>query len=107
MRPFSCRRHGDLMLGYTLPSGTRTNIDKLGKFLKENTKIKIALLSVPDSVAQEMLDDLIGFGIKGIVNFAPRILRLPETAKDVHLVNDCIGASLYKIVYQIYNKQRK
>lgn len=83
------------------------HIDKLGKFLKENTKIKIALLSVPDSVAQEMLDDLIGFGIKGIVNFAPRILRLPENAKDVQLINDCIGASLYKIIYQIYNKQKK
>ena len=83
------------------------HIDKLGSFLKENSKIKIALLSVPDSVAQEMLDKLIGFGMKGIVNFAPRILKLPENAKDVQLINDCIGASLYKIVYQIYNKQKK
>ncbi len=83
------------------------HVDKLGEFLKKNSKIKIALLSVPDSVAQEMLDKLINFGIKGIVNFAPRILKLPEGTKDVQLVNDCIGASLYKIVYQIYSKQKK
>lgn len=83
------------------------HIDTLGEFLKENTKIKIALLSVPDSVAQEMLDKLIDFGMKGIVNFAPRILKLPEGADDVQLINDCIGASLYKIIYQIYNKQKK
>jgi len=83
------------------------HIDTLGKFLKENTKIKIALLSVPDSVAQEMLDSLVDFGMKGIVNFAPRILKLPEGVDDVQLINDCIGASLYKIVYQIYNKQKK
>ncbi len=83
------------------------HIDTLGDFLKENSKIKIALLSVPDSVAQEMLDKLVDFGMKGIVNFAPRILKLPEGADDVQLINDCIGASLYKIVYQIYNKQKK
>ncbi len=62
---------------------------------------------MPDSVAQEMLDRLVDFGMKGIVNLAPRILRLPEGADDVQLINDCIGASLYKIVYQIYNKQKK
>jgi len=83
------------------------HVDTLGDFIKENSKIKIALLSVPDAVAQEMLDRLVDYGMKGIVNFAPRILRLPKGADDVQLINDCIGASLYKIVYQIYNKQKK
>lgn len=83
------------------------HVDKMSDFLVKNPKIKIALLSVPDSVAQEMLDKLVEAGIKGIVNFAPRILRLPENVKNVQLVNDCIGASLYKIVYQIYSKHKK
>ncbi len=83
------------------------HIDTLGEYLKENPSIKIALLSVPDSVAQEMLDLLVNYGMKGIVNFAPKILKLPDGAKDVQLINDCIGASLYKIVYQIYNKRKK
>ncbi len=80
------------------------DIAELDQYLKDNRDIKIALLAVPDTVAQEMLDRLIGLGIKGIVNFAPKILKLPKNNKDVFLVNDCIGASLYKIVYQIYQQ---
>lgn len=78
--------------------------DDLPKFLKENPTVKIALLTVPESSAQEMLDNLVELGVKGVVNFAPKILRLSKDTNDVQLVNDCIGASLYKIVYQIYNK---
>lgn len=80
--------------------------DQLESFLLEHPEIKIALLTVPDDSAQEMLDKLISYGVQGVVNFAPRILKLPKTAKDVQLVNDCIGASLYKIVYQIYNQKK-
>lgn len=80
------------------------DIKELQSFLKKNTDVKIALLAVPESVAQDMLDQLIALGIKGIVNFAPKILRLPKEAKNIYLVNDCIGASLYKIVYQIYQQ---
>jgi redox-sensing transcriptional repressor len=80
------------------------HIDTLEDFLKTNSHIKIALLTVPEQSAQQLLDRLIASGIKGIVNFTPRILKRPEGAKDVQIVNDCIGASLYKIVYQIYQK---
>lgn len=81
------------------------HLDKMEKFLKENRDIKIAMLAVPESAAQEVLDKLIRLGIKGIVNFAPIILKLPPNAKNIQLVNDCIGDSLYKIVYQIYHKK--
>jgi redox-sensing transcriptional repressor len=78
------------------------NIKKLDSYLNEHKEIKIALLAIPDTVAQGMLDRLIKLGIKGVVNFAPKILRVPKDMDDVYVVNDCIGASLYKIVYQIY-----
>lgn len=77
------------------------HIDSLKDFLKNHPQIKIAILTVPDTVAQDTLDKLVNFGIKGIVNFAPKILKIPKNAKNIQLVNDCIGASLYKIVYQI------
>ncbi len=77
------------------------HIDTLTTYLKDHPQIKIALLTVPEHSAQDMLDRLVEYGIRGIVNFAPKILRLPKKAKNVQLVNDCIGASLYKIVYQI------
>ncbi len=80
------------------------HMDKLEQYLKDHPIIKIAILTVPDDSAQEILNRLVGFGIEGVVNFAPKILRLPEEAGNVQLVNDCIGASLYKIVYQTYNK---
>jgi redox-sensing transcriptional repressor len=81
------------------------HVDSLEKYLKEHKNIKIAMLAVPEHAAQEVLDKLVKLGIKGIVNFAPRILKLPKNAKNVQLVNDCIGASLYKIIYQIFHKQ--
>ncbi|MCP5103690.1 MAG: redox-sensing transcriptional repressor Rex [bacterium] len=79
--------------------------DELEAYLKEYPNVKIALLSVPEVAAQTTLDQLVSYGVQGIVNFAPRILKLPSNEKDVYLVNDCIGASLYKIVYQIYHKK--
>ena len=81
------------------------HIDQLGEYLRLNPDIQIALLTIPEESAQEILDKLIKFGIKGIINFAPKILRLPKEAKDVQMINDCIGTSLYKIVYQLYHKK--
>jgi len=80
------------------------HLDRLGAFLKGHKDIRIAMLAVPENAAQEVLDKLIKLGIKGIVNFAPRILKLPRSARNIQLINDCIGDSLYKIVYQIYHK---
>lgn len=81
------------------------HIDQLESFLQQNPHIQIALLTIPEESAQDILDKLIKFGIKGIINFAPKILRLPKEAKDVQMINDCIGTSLYKIVYQLYHKR--
>ena len=81
------------------------HIDQLGEYLRLNPDIQIALLTIPEESAQEILDKLIKFGIKGIINFAPKILRLPKEAKDVQMINDCIGTSLYKIVYQLSHKK--
>lgn len=82
------------------------HVEELETYLNEHPEIKIAMLTVPESSAQDMLDKLVGYGVLGIVNFAPKILKLSKEAKDVQLVNDCIGASLYKIVYQIYHQKR-
>jgi redox-sensing transcriptional repressor len=81
------------------------HIDDLADYLKRHLQIKIAVLAVPETCAQEMLEKLVGLGIKGIVNFAPKILRIPRGHEDVQLINDCIGESLYKIVYQLYHER--
>lgn len=76
----------------------------LEEYLNANPDVKIALLTLPEEAAQEVLDRLVKCGIKGVVNFAPKILKLPKAEKNVQLINDCIGTSLYKIVYQLYHK---
>jgi redox-sensing transcriptional repressor len=81
------------------------HIDRLEAYLQENPDIKIALLTVPEEAAQETLDKLISHGVKGIVNFAPKILKVPKEIRDVQVINDCIGTALYKIVYQLYHKK--
>ncbi|MCX6554548.1 MAG: redox-sensing transcriptional repressor Rex [Candidatus Aminicenantes bacterium] len=81
------------------------HVNQLDTYLQENPDIQIALLTVPEEAAQETMDKLIGHGIKGIVNFAPKILKVPKEFRDVQVINDCIGTSLYKIVYQLYHKK--
>jgi redox-sensing transcriptional repressor len=39
--------------------------------------VRIAILAVPGPVAQEVADDLVAAGVRGILNFAPTKLRMP------------------------------
>ena len=66
--------------------------DKVGEFevfstdemierIKQN-KIKIAVLTVPAPVAQEITDQLVKAGVKAILNYAPISLNVPD---DVHV----------------------
>jgi redox-sensing transcriptional repressor len=81
------------------------HVNQLESYLLDNPDVKIALLTVPEEAAQETMDKLIGHGIQGIVNFAPKILKVPKEARHVQVINDCIGTALYKIVYQINHKK--
>jgi len=66
-------------------SGTRARelgvkvlpMSKLGEFVNEN-KIKMAILTVPGIVAQEVANELVNAGIMAILNFAPIILQVPD-----------------------------
>ena len=51
---------------------------QLGKFVREK-KIKMVILTVPATVAQEVANELVEAGILAILNFAPIILQVPES----------------------------
>ena len=51
---------------------------KLAEKIKQN-KIKVAMLTVPAPVAQEMADQLVKAGIKAILNYAPINLNVPNS----------------------------
>ena len=72
------------------------DIDEL-KYLEENN-IDMGILCVPRINAQKVCDVLVNGGVKGIWNFAPIDLHVPETVKveNVHL-----SESLLTLVYQM------
>jgi len=52
-------------------------MNKLPEFVRQN-RIKMAILTVPVAVAQEVANQLVASGIAGILNFAPISLSVPE-----------------------------
>ncbi|MBU0763584.1 MAG: redox-sensing transcriptional repressor Rex, partial [Bacteroidetes bacterium] len=64
----------------------------------ETYRVTTAILAVPSSEAQTVCNNLINKGIKGILNFAPNILQVPE---DVEVHNIHITNELESLVYFI------
>ncbi len=52
-------------------------LDKLPEFVREHG-VKMAILTVPGVVAQEVANALVAAGVEGILNFAPLVLQVPE-----------------------------
>lgn len=49
----------------------------LRSFIKER-QVKLAILTLPVTVAQEVTNELVDAGIQAILNFAPTILQVPD-----------------------------
>ncbi|RPF57044.1 redox-sensing transcriptional repressor Rex [Aquisalibacillus elongatus] len=71
------------------------HIDDLEKELKERD-IKVAILTVPARVSQEVTDQLIKLGIEGILNFTPSRLTVPDHVR-VHHID--LSIELQTLVY--------
>ena len=48
------------------------------KEIIDRFEVRTAIIAVPDMVAQNVCDQLVEYGIDGIVNFAPVILKVPD-----------------------------
>ena len=53
------------------------SIVEMADFVREN-QIKMAILAVPGTAAQEVVNNLVAAGIQAVLNFAPIILQVPE-----------------------------
>jgi redox-sensing transcriptional repressor len=71
------------------------HINVLKNVLKEKN-IKIAILTVPGNMAQEVADMLLKAGIEGILNFTPVKLRHPER---VRVLNIDMTIELRRLAY--------
>ncbi|PRR88630.1 MULTISPECIES: redox-sensing transcriptional repressor Rex [unclassified Bacillus (in: firmicutes)] len=72
------------------------DLDKLEEHVQEAGDIPVAILTVPAVAAQSITDRLIALGIKGILNFTPARLNVPEHIR-IHHID--LAVELQSLVY--------
>ena len=72
-------------------------MEKIADVIQRNN-VKMAILTVPVAVAQEVANGLIALGVTGILNFAPIVLHTPE---DVTVNNVNLAIELENLSYFI------
>ena len=72
-------------------------MEKLPEFIRQHG-VKMAILTVPVAVVQEVANGLVRDGITGILNFAPIMLDVPE---DVSVNNVNLAIELENLSYFI------
>jgi len=77
-------------------------MEELPGFVREK-KIKMAILTVPAEVAQEVTNLLVGCGITGILNFSPLVLHVPE---EVMVNNVNLAIELENLSYFIGERNK-
>lgn len=73
------------------------SLNKLNQRVREQA-INIGVITVPAAVAQEVTDELIMAGVKAILNFSPRILRVPS---DIVLRNVDLSVNLEVLSFNL------
>ncbi len=86
------------LIGTTVAGKEILPLSELEKFAQEH-KIRIGIITVPKAAAQEVLNKMVGAGIKAIWNFAPAPLRVP---KDIVLKTEDLAASLAMLAGKLY-----
>lgn len=66
-------------------------------------RVKVAILAVPEISAQEVADEIVRAGVKGIVNFAPVLLKTPA---DVIVNNVNLCDELESVIYYVYTQMK-
>lgn len=85
------------LLGMTIRGIEVYDIDILEDFIKEH-KVDIAMLTMPKANVKEVASNLAEWGIRGLWNFSPIDLYLPET---VQVENVHLSHSLMTLAYKI------
>ncbi|MBE7077844.1 MAG: redox-sensing transcriptional repressor Rex [Clostridiales bacterium] len=86
------------LIGTTVADKVILPISELEPFVQEH-KIRIGIITVPKVAAQDVLNKMVGAGIKAIWNFAPAPLRVP---KDIVLKTEDLAASLAMLAGKLY-----
>jgi redox-sensing transcriptional repressor len=71
------------------------------KEIIDRFRVKVAILAVPEISAQDVADELITYGITGIVNFAPVLLKVNS---DVIVNNVNLCDELESVIYYVHKQ---
>lgn len=77
-----------------------SDIDTINEFIRENN-VDIGIITTPKDNAQEIADIFVKAGVKGIWNFAPTDLNVPE---EIVVENVRLNESLFALSYFLKNK---
>ena len=75
------------------------NVDRMEEIINRFS-VRTAIIAVPDIAAQLVCDQLVKCGIKGIINFAPVILKVPD---DTVLNNVNLSDEIESVIYCVSN----
>ena len=89
------------VVGTTICGVPVCSMDELESFLAEH-RVDVALLTIPQSVAQETTNRLMGLGVKGFWNFTN--IELTSDNPDVKFENIHFADSLLILSYRISNR---
>ena len=85
------------VIGRTVNHVKVEDVRRLKAIVKERN-IQIGIIAVPAAFAQGVADLLVDAGVKGIWNFAPIKMKVPET---MHIVNEDLSVGLSTLSYHI------
>jgi redox-sensing transcriptional repressor len=71
------------------------------KRLVRQENVELALVAVPSEAAQDVANQLVEAGIRGVLNFAPAVLRLPS---HVRVVNVDLTIQLEQLAFQVQTR---
>jgi redox-sensing transcriptional repressor len=71
------------------------------KEIIERFSVKVAIIAVPEISAQEVTDELVRYGITGIMNFAPVLLKVPS---GVIINNVNLSNELESVIYYVHKQ---
>ena len=88
------------VIGTTVNHVKVEDIANLGQIVKDRN-IQFGIIAVPAAFAQGVADKLVSSGIRGIWNFAPIKMQVPDS---MHIVNEDLSVGLSSLSYHITRK---
>lgn len=79
-----------------------SGLDSLKEVMQEQT-IHIGIIAVPEIYAQEVADQLVAAGVRGIWNFAPRKIKVPD---NVRVINEDLSIGLSSLSFYLARQEQ-